>query len=120
MDFIIIAAVAFVCGFMLGEFVQAQRFILKVSKDPDTMIAMLTRLKEELARLKNLEDNKLPLDSIEVKLERQGNMIYCFKAENDEFLGQGTDQDELLKTVSKKLGNANLLAKKVTEVNQTA
>ena len=123
MDFgtvIIIGVVTFIAGFVLGELRQAHRFIQKVSTDPDSMIELLNKLKIELARIKELEATGAPLDSIEVQLEQQGAMYYCYRSENNEFLGQGTDRDELLKSVSKKLNNANLLAKQPNKISQTA
>jgi len=120
MDTFLFILFAFACGFVLGEMRQAHKFIQKVSTDPDGMIELLTKLKAELNRIKELEATGAPLDSVEVKLEQQGEMYYCFRAENNEFLGQGTDRDELLKSISKRLNNANILAKQAKEINQTA
>lgn len=117
---IIVGLIAFIAGFVAGELRQAQRFIKKVSTDPDGMINMLNKLKVELARIKELEDNQAPLDSVEVTLEQQGHMYYCYRADSKEFLGQGDDRDELLKTVSKNLNNANILARQAKEFSQTA
>jgi hypothetical protein len=117
---LVIVVAAFGAGFVLGELSQAHKFIQKISTDPDNMINMLNKLKVELARLKELEATGAPLDSIEVKLEQQGAMYYCYRAETNEFLGQNTDRDELLKAVSQKLNNANILAKQAKEINQTA
>ena len=69
MDFdttLIVTAIAcFIVGVVVGEFRQAHKFIAKVSKDPDSMINLLTQLKTELARLKSLEEHNLPEDAIQ-------------------------------------------------------
>jgi hypothetical protein len=92
MDFdttlIIISFVCFILGVVVGEFRQAHKFIAKVSKDPDSMIALLTQLKAELARLKTLEENNLPEDAIEVRIEQVNDAVFAYNKATGEFLSQ--------------------------------
>ena len=85
----IVASIAcFVVGVVVGEFRQAHKFITKASKDPDHMIALLTQLKRELARLKTIEDNHLPEDAIEVVFEHVDHAVLVYNKATGVFLAQ--------------------------------
>lgn len=45
------------------------------------------------------------LDQIDIKVEKHGEMLYAFRADNDAFLGQGTSRDELVNRMAEKLKN---------------
>jgi len=85
---IVVSIVCFIAGVVVGEFRQAHKFITKVSKDPDSMINLLTQLKTELARLKTLEENNLPEDAIEVVIEQVSDGVFAYNKATGEFLAQ--------------------------------
>lgn len=57
--------------------------------------------KEKIAELKAQEDEVL------LKLEKHGDMMYCYRKDNDEFIGQATTLEELADMFKKKYPNNN-------------
>ena len=51
-------------------------------------------------------------DSIEIKIEKHGEMLYAFKMENDEFIGQGKNREELLDVFRKRFNNVTFTVSK--------
>lgn len=99
METIIVAAVAFVIGWVLGSFFmaikQAQAF-KSILNDLGVTTEQLLKLKQRL----DLADDapETPRENVvEVKLEQHSGMIYAFRKDNDQFLGQGTDREQLIK-----------------------
>ena len=50
-----------------------------------------------------------PLEEIHVKIEQHGSEIYAFRADNDQFLGQGRDRETLIQHISTQLKNVQLI-----------
>ena len=42
---------------------------------------------------------------IEIKIEKHGNQLYAYRADNDEFLGQGESKEDLIQHMSSKFSN---------------
>lgn len=42
------------------------------------------------------------LPKVEVKIEQHGGQLYAYRADNDEFLGQGTDRESLITAIQEK------------------
>jgi hypothetical protein len=42
------------------------------------------------------------------KLEKIGSVIYCYAKDTDEFLGQGSNEDELVEVLTRRLGPVTL------------
>jgi len=118
-DISLVAVVAFVIGVMYGEFRQSMRFIHKVSTDPQHMIDLLTKLKAELERIKEAEAVGAPEDSIELRVEHHNGVYYCYRKDTEQFMGQDTDLEVLIKQVNDRTG-LNVWAKKPEQSNQTA
>ena len=55
--------------------------------------------KEKIAELKAEEDEVL------LKLEKHGDMLYCYRKDNDEFIGQAKTLEELADMFKKKYPN---------------
>lgn len=49
------------------------------------------------------------LASMEVKLEQHHDMIYAFRLDNDQFLGQGKDREQLIESLKKNLRDVRLI-----------
>ena len=118
-DIIFVVAVAFFIGVMYGEFRQSMRFINKVSADPQHMIDLLTKLKAELERIKEAEAVGADEDAIELRFEQHNGIYYCYRKDNEQFMGQGNDIEALIKQVNDRTG-LNVWAKKPEQSNQTA
>lgn len=123
MDLITIMLLCFICfiaGVAYGQFRQTLKIAEKMTLDPDGMIKTIQKVQKEIKSLKEKENAGVGVDAVEVVIEKHGDTYYIYRADNDQFLGQGNDRDETLKTISANLGNINLLAKQTKEVSQTA
>ena len=54
---------------------------------------------------------------IEIKIEEQQGMLYAYRLDNDQFLGQGTDREALIQRLTENLTNVRLI---VAEENGAA
>ena len=57
----------------------------------------------DLAKLD--EQGEPQLDQIQIKVEKHGEMLYAFRNDNDQFLGQGTSREDLIKAMAERLPN---------------
>jgi hypothetical protein len=48
-------------------------------------------------------------DRIEIRVERHGEVLYAFRKDNEQFLGQGTDLDSLTKIIAERFRDANFI-----------
>lgn len=58
------------------------------------------------------------LEEHEIIVEQHGDMLYAFKAENDEFLGQGTDRDSLVARIAERYKNVRFTVKEGADLLQ--
>ena len=117
-DIIVVAGVAFIVGTIYGEFRQSMKFIKRVSTDPQHMIDLLTKLKVELERIKEAEQAGADEDAIELRFEQHNEIYYCYRKDTEQFMGQGTDIETLIKQVNDRTG-LNVWARKPEQSNQT-
>jgi hypothetical protein len=60
---------------------------------------------EQEAKLDELET--AGLEKIEIKVEKHGEMLYAFRNDNDQFIGQGTSREDLIKAMAERLRNVH-------------
>lgn len=87
MEQILIIFGIFVAGFVLG-WESRERAAKK------TVERLLDQMEEQLDAEKK--------DSVNIKIERNGDFYYVFESENDAFLGQATNREDLEKTLGEK------------------
>ena len=85
-------------GFKLSEHIHTSIFRdilteLKISEADRR--AMLANLRDDLP-----EDHEDSMPRVEVKVEQHNGQLYVYRTDNDEFLGQGTDRDSLIKNLT--------------------
>jgi hypothetical protein len=117
---IIVSIVCFIAGVVVGEFRQAHKFITKVSKDPDSMINLLTQLKTELARLKIIEENNLPEDAIEVVIEQVSDGVFAYNKATGEFLAQAQNLHQAMLLAAARYPGKRFWHPELKQDNQTA
>ena len=77
---------------------------------------------QQLRRLAEKNDIKIPTENprdsitgevtvtpIEIKIEEQQGMLYAYRLDNDQFLGQGTDREALIQRLTENLTNVRLI-----------
>ena len=117
---IIVSIVCFIAGVVVGEFRQAHKFIAKVSKDPDSMINLLTQLKTELDRLKSLEEHDLPEDAIEVVVEHVNDAVFAYNKATGEFLAQAQNLHQAMLLAAARYPGKRFWHPELKQDNQTA
>ena len=117
---IITGIACFAVGVIVGEFRQAHKFIAKVSKDPDSMINLLTQLKTELDRLKSLEEHDLPEDAIEVVIEHVNDAVFAYNKATGEFLSQAQNLHQAMVLAAARYPGKKFWHPELKQDNQTA
>ena len=110
-------AVFFALGFWLGSRVTAavNRAVFKSLLDE---LGIKNKDLIELARKNGMEIPGVTtahaatgddLEEIEIKLETHSGMIYAFRKDNDQFLGQGSDREQLISRLKERLTQVRLI-----------
>lgn len=56
------------------------------------------------------------LTNIEIKLEEHQGQIYAFRIDNDQFLGQGANREELITRLGERMNNVRLIVNEGSEL----
>ncbi len=99
----------FLCGVGLGAFAgyriadHIHKSILpdlfhRAGVTPEKLERVMEELKKEIGQEEETESGT----EINIKVEQHGEQIYVFRKDNDEFLGQGRNYDEILKILQSK------------------
>ncbi len=115
MEEYILILVGFVIGYIVGKAVAnwtntvAFRELLK---DLNISDAQLMKVKAKIDR--DLQEatgapEEVELTPVEIKIEQHQGQLYAFRLDNDQFLGQGKDREELIEHLKKNLTNVRLI-----------
>lgn len=75
--------------------------LIKVARD--TALAAGIDAEDRLNELESRAEDGL--DKVEIKVEKHGEMLYAFRADNDKFLGQGSTKDALIEAMKHHVNN---------------
>jgi septal ring factor EnvC (AmiA/AmiB activator) len=107
--YILIAGCSFWVGYKIASLISAAAFrdILRDLGVSDEKIANLSRKYDT----SDTEDEKVTpqLTEIEVKIEQCQGQLYAFRADNDQFLGQGVDRESLIKRLAESMVDVRLI-----------
>ena len=109
--YIIVAAAAFYCGWKFNEkimFITFAKMMQEAGISNAELNKFIDHYRPEMIE-EGLIDEDDGLERIEVKLEQHGSAIYAFRKDNDQFLGQGTDKESLVKRLSETMRNVRLI-----------
>ncbi len=94
----------FFSGFALGFKVSdvwhtrmIREILERAGLDDEKLQKVVTSIRSELP-----EGHEDGLPKVEVKIEQHGGQLYAYRADNDEFLGQGTDRETLIEAIQVK------------------
>lgn len=115
MEYIIIAIIAFYIGYRASQIVHVMSF-KQVLED----LGVTTEQLQELARKNGMEGlvddqsndsntGEAALTSIEIKIEEHQGVLYAYRLDTDQFLGQGPDRDQLIGRLKDNLTNVRLI-----------
>ena len=102
-DILLLVALFFV-GFALGFKVSdvwhtrmIREILERAGLDDEKLRKVVTSIRAELP-----EGHEDGLPKVEVKIEQHGEQLYAYRADNDEFLGQGADRESLITAIQEK------------------
>lgn len=121
-DYVIIAIVAFLVGYKVSEVMHVLSF-KKVLEDLGVTREQLRQLGEKAARelgepVPEEFQDPLGLEIIHIKLEQHQGQIYAFRADTDQFLGQGADRDSLISALKQRMDNVRLIVDEGSDLLQ--
>lgn len=110
MDIIIAIAV----GIFIGRWIQTlidQWAMKSLLKDLGVQDSELERVRRKIEQEQE-QDSEPELTEISVKIEKIGTMLYAYELDNDQFLAQGRDREELLENLKHNLTNVRITVAK--------
>lgn len=75
---------------------------------PEKLEKVMEDLKKEIGQI----DDTAKDSEILIKVEQHGEQLYVFRKDNDEFLGQGKNHEEILKILQAKFKNVKFAVQK--------
>ena len=110
--------IAFVVGWVVGSFVTRTWMALsfrEILRDLGVTEQQLRKLAQENdveineQALKDTITGEITVTPMEIKIEEQQGMLYAYRLDNDQFLGQGTDREALIQRLTENLTNVRLI-----------
>ena len=110
--------IVFALGCWIGSWVRGTwmalsfREILKdlgVTEQQLRKLAQDNNIKIDEDKLKDTITGEITVTPMEIKIEQHGDMLYAYKLEDDQFLGQGTDREALIQRLTENLTNVRLI-----------
>jgi len=110
MEYLITFIIAFMLGYKLASWISAVSFheLLKELGVTDQQLAKLANRYDIGTDIKPVKSEP-ELADLEIKLEQHQGVIYAFRLDNDQFLGQGKNREELLDSLKKSLNNVRVI-----------
>jgi hypothetical protein len=106
---------ALALGLAVGIWV-TDRFHRRIMRD---FLEAMQFSEQDLARLQQRLQQKLEsvndpeeLPTVEVKIEEHSGVLFAFRKDTDQFLGQGPDRDALINRLKENLSNVRLIIDK--------
>ena len=111
MEDAILLVIAFVAGAFVGW--KANNYIhLAVMSDILSKAGITPeRLEQINAELEKEVDSEETDERIEIRVEKHSGVLYAFRKDNDQFLGQGTDLDSLTQIIAERFRNVNFVVR---------
>ena len=89
---------------LLNDLGVTNQQLIKVAKDAAATLGVEA---EEKVRELEAKAND-GLEQIEIKVEKHGEVLYAFRKDNDAFLGQGSNKEQLIEAMSLRMKNVRL------------
>jgi hypothetical protein len=116
MELLIAILIAFAAGWYAGSWITTHLLALsfrQILNDLGVKNSQLRKLAEDVGvELPAVNQNTAlgdQLTPLEVVLEQHQGVLYAYRKDNQQFLGQGTDQTTLIDSISKRMDNVRLI-----------
>jgi len=111
-EIIVVSVAAFWLGSKVTQLTQTWAF-RKVLEELGVTDQQLRALAErEGIRVPAPEEAKPDLAIVEIRIEKMGEMLFAYRLDNDQFLGQGADKDKLIESLKHNLTNVRVIIAK--------
>jgi len=112
-DIIVLLALGFVIGYKVSEIVHLISF-RRIMRDLNITEQQLIKVARDngidVPDDRSEEDRELGIrETIHIKIEQHGSQIYAYKSDTDEFLGQGTDPDDLVNGIARRFKGIRMI-----------
>jgi hypothetical protein len=114
MDILFIILGSVIIGFLAGK-ATADAYNQWAFKEILKDLGITEQQMRDLAEKNGLQLPKAAepeLPALEVRLERIGDVIYAYRKDDDQFLGQGPDRDTLVRRLTENLNNVRVIISK--------
>ncbi len=106
----------FIFAFWLGSILK-EVFMRVIFRDLLKDLGVSEQQLRDHARKRNIslpdeEESHTELPLVEIKIEQHQGQLYAFRLDNDQFLGQGSDRDTLIKRLASEAQNVKYLVRK--------
>jgi hypothetical protein len=116
MEILIVVIVAFAFGWYAGSWVTTHLMALsfrQILTDLGVKNSQLRQLAENIGvELPDVNENTADgntLTPLEVTIEQHQGVLYAYRKDNQQFLGQGTDREGLIDSISKRMTDVRLI-----------
>jgi hypothetical protein len=116
MELIIAIAIAFAAGWYVGSWITTQLLALsfkQILQDLGVKNEQLKKLARDVGvEVPDVNQNTADGDQLtplEITLEQHQGVIYAYRKDNQQFLGQGTDREGLIASISKRMTDVRLI-----------
>lgn len=106
---IAVAVVAGLVGYRIADHLHKSvlaDLLERAGVTPEKLEQVMADLKKEVEGDEAAEQE---FPNLEVTIEQHSNTLYAFRKDNNQFLGQGKDREELIKMISEKVSNVTLV-----------
>lgn len=115
MDTFILILIGFVIGYIAGKTIANWTSALAFKEILDDLGVSNQQLQKIKAKIdRDLQDStgapeEVELTPLEIKIEEHEGRLYAYRLEDDRFLGQGKNREELIEHLKKNLTNVRLI-----------
>jgi hypothetical protein len=97
-------SIAYWIGLFVGRHRATYNMMLALARDPESFLKMAQALKtiEDSETQEELDHATGKSTGTEMTVERQGNQLFAYTKDTNQFLGQAADLNTLLKTVNER------------------
>lgn len=111
LEYILIFALGAYVGFKVSDALMQITF-KKMVEEAGLNIDDLRKVTTHHAKELGIDPGEDDLESISIKVELHNDTLYVFRKDNDQFLGQGTDKEELIRRLGEKMRGVRLVIDK--------
>jgi hypothetical protein len=113
MDDYIVFFLGLIAGYWIGKIVTNALNTMsfrEILKDLDVTQDQLERLRADIEG--DDQGSKPTMEDLEIRIEQHHGLLYAYRCDNDQFLGQGPDREALIQRLTESLTNVRVIVSK--------